>query len=342
MSNEMTPANHTHPRGNEVGEFGRNQSMVGANIGAVSIEQERAIAEAQGQLILAKKFPRDFMKAFAELMEACRMPSLANEAFYSLPKGGQTVTGPSIRLAEEIARCYGNFEYGHRELSRTPATVMEPGKSEVEVYAWDKEKNNRSIRQITVTHTIDKSGATKRIAYQKDIDDKIANVASKQIRGRILALMPKAMVASAIDECRKTLAGNNEEPVSVRVNRMVATFAKYGVTIPHLEGYLKHKLDQTTSEELVELIGVFNAIKEGQPISEYFGKPEDDDRGEGGIGNMIGDLPPAKAPEEKPPIRKAQEQAPEKEQSNGEEPPVFDDAPMMGDEPSDQDPDKFF
>jgi len=239
----------------------------GANVGAVAIESERAIAEAQGQLILAKRFPRDLNSSYSELMESCKLMAFAGVAFYSVPrKGAQggAISGPSIRMAEEIARVFGNFEFGHRELSRTD------GKSEVEVYAWDKEKNNRSIRQITVMHVLDTRDGPRKLRDQKDVDDKIANVASKQVRGRILALMPKWLVESAIEECKKTLAGTNSEPIAVRVRRMTQAFATFGVTGEHLETYLGHKLDDVLLDELVELLGVFNAIKDGAKASDYF------------------------------------------------------------------------
>lgn len=249
----------------------RSTLPASVNAGAVAIEQERAIAEAQGQLILAKKFPRDVNAAYAELMEACKLMAFASVAFYTVPQGGQKVTGPSIRLAEEIARVYGNFEFGHRELSRTEATPTTFGRSEIEVYAWDKEKNNRSIRQITVLHVMDTREGPKKLRDQRDIDNKIANVASKQVRGRILSSVPKWLVESAIQECQKTLAGNNDEPVSVRVRKMTQAFAKFGVTSEHLEKYLGHSLDQTLADELVDLTGVFNSIRDGAAPSEFFG-----------------------------------------------------------------------
>lgn len=240
-------------------------ALAAINAGAVSIEQERAIAEAQGQLILAKRFPRDLNAGYAELMEACKLPALASVAFYSVPRGNQKVTGPSIRLAEEIARIYGNFEYGHRELSR------DDKKSEVEVYAWDKEKNNRSVRQITVEHVLDTRDGPRKLRDQKDIDDKIANVASKQVRGRILALLPKWMVEAAVQECRKTIAGENDEPISVRVRKMTQAFAKFGVNAAALERYLDKKLDDVNGDDIADLQGVYNSIKEGGSINEFFG-----------------------------------------------------------------------
>lgn len=249
--------------------FQKANQLVGANAGSVAIEQERAIAEAQGQLILAKKFPRDLTSAHAELMTACKSVAFAGQAFYTVPNRG---SGPSIRFAEEVARVYGNFQYGHRELSR------HNGKSEVEVFAWDMQNNNRSIRQITVDHVqYTRSSGNKAIVDPSDIDNKIANVASKQMRGRILALMPKWLVAEAIDECKKTLLGNNSEPLETRVRRMTQAFSnQFGIKTTHLEKYLKHSLDTIMLEELVELQGVFNALREGVPASEYFGADGDE------------------------------------------------------------------
>jgi hypothetical protein len=244
----------------------------GANVGAVAIEQEGAIAEAQGQLILAKRVPRDETAAHAKLMSSCKLPGLASVAFYNVPRAGGSVSGPSIRLAEEIARVYGNFEYGHKELSRTE------GKSEVLVYAWDKENNNYSTRQITVMHVLDyKDKQTRQpmqrpLHDQKDIDDKIANVASKQMRGRILALLPKWMVEDAIQQCRQTLAGNVQEPIESRVRKMSQAFAVFGVTVDMLQNYIGHPLASVTADELVDLIGIHNAIRDGGiKASEFFG-----------------------------------------------------------------------
>lgn len=258
---------------NQGGEFpfqqpGHGNLPSAANTGSVSVEQSRAIAEAQGQLILAKRFPRDLNAAYAELMEACKLPALAGVAFYTLPRGKSSVTGPSIRLAEEIARVYGNFQYGHRELSR------DDKKSEVEVYAWDMEKNNYSKRQITVMHVLDTKEGPRKLRDQKDIDDKIANVASKQVRGRILALVPKWLSEAAIEACRQTLAGKSDIPVAERVRKMTQAFSKFGVTTKHLEAFLGHGLDTVDTDEIADLTGVFNAIKDGAKISDYFAEAE--------------------------------------------------------------------
>lgn len=240
-------------------------SRSGVNEGSVAIESQRAVAEAQGKLTLAKKFPRDVTAAHTELMAACQQMSLATVAFYKVPRGQGNVTGPSIRLAEEIARCWGNIQYGHKELSRTE------GKSEVEVFAWDMQTNLYASRQLTVMHVMDTKDGPKRLRDQKDIDDKISNVASKQLRGRIMAILPKWLTEAAQAKCRETAqTGGGDKPLQQRVRDMAAAFAAIGVTTSQLAAYLEHPLENTTGDDLVDLLGVYTAIGEGARVADYF------------------------------------------------------------------------
>lgn len=235
------------------------------NAGAVTIEAQRAITEAQGKIQLAKMFPRHETAAYDRLMFACSQPTFAEEAFYSRPQGGKTISGPSIRLAEEIARVYGNFIYGHKELSRTQ------GKSEVEVFAWDIENNNYSSRQITVMHVQDTKNGSYALKNQADIDTRISNIASKQLRGRILALVPKWMLAGAVERCRQTLTGElDKEKRQERISALEKRFAARNVTRDSLEAYLGHPLSLITDEEIADLFGVYTALKDGAQVQEFF------------------------------------------------------------------------
>ena len=273
MSENNLPATIPHEQ-----PFSRMPALPGSvNHGAVAIEQERAIAEAQGQIIIAKKFPRNINAAYAEVMEACKLPAMAEVAFYTIPQGGKSVTGPSIKLIEQIAQSMTNMEWGHRELGRIEAGPgpTDFGRSEVMVFAWDKEKNNFSPRQITVLHVMDTKDGKRKLRDERDIDNRIANVASKQMRGRLQALLPKWLIEAAVAECKKTLAGNNDKPVAQRIRDMIGAFSKQGVTVDHLETHLGHRLDETTIDELVDLTGIYNAIKEGAKASDYFGTKEE-------------------------------------------------------------------
>lgn len=110
-------------------------SMIQANKVGTAQAVSHELAEMQAQIYLAKQFPRDQMKSTERILTACQRPGLASVAVYSYAKGGTSVSGPSIRLAEEIARDWGNLECGWNELER------EDDMSKVRAFAWDKETN---------------------------------------------------------------------------------------------------------------------------------------------------------------------------------------------------------
>lgn len=239
--------------------------MNNINQGTVAIEANRAIAEAQGKLIIAKNFPRDEVQAYARAMEACQRPAMAEKAFYSFPRGKQTVEGPTIRFAEELARCWGNVDYGIKELSQ------DDGKSEMQAYAWDLETNTQSVQNFTNPHQREAFGKMQTLTSQRDIYENNANMATRRLRSRILAVLPSWFVDGAINECKKTLAGQNETPLIDRVKNMVVQFAKIGVTQEQIERRLKRKIDTMTAEDFVEYIGIFNALKNGESkVADWF------------------------------------------------------------------------
>jgi hypothetical protein len=239
--------------------------MDNINQGTVAVEASRAIAEAQGKLVIAKRFPRDEVKAYAKAMEACQRPTMAEKAFYSFPRGGQTVEGPTIRFAEELARCWGNIDYGIKELSQ------DEGKSEMQAYAWDLETNAQSVQNFTNPHQREQGKKMVTLTSQRDIYENNANMATRRLRSRILAILPSWFVEDAILECKKTIAGENEKPLVDRVKKMVVQFAKLGVTQEQIETRLKRKIDTMNADDFVEYVGIYNAIKQGESkIADWF------------------------------------------------------------------------
>lgn len=235
------------------------------NQGTVAIESSRAVAEAQGKLLIAKRFPRDEIAAYNRVAQACQRKGIAEKAFYSYNRGGSTVSGPTIRFAEELARCWGNIDYGIKELSQ------DDGKSEMQAYAWDLETNAQSIQNFTNPHIREVKGQAKVLTSQRDIYEINANMGARRLRSRILAILPTDLVDMAIAECRKTIAGNNDEPLIDRVKKMVVAFGKIGVTQEQIEKRLKRKIDTMTADDFVDYTGIYNAIKNGESkIAEWF------------------------------------------------------------------------
>jgi len=251
--------------------FGTAKKHENINQGVIEIESSKAVAEAQGKLVIAKRFPRDEFAAFEKLMNACSRRSLAEKAIYSYPRSGNNITGPSIRLAEEAARCWGNVDFGVKELSQ------KEGESEMMAYCWDMETNVMSSQQFVVHHVMDTKKGVKKLTEQRDIYENNANMAGRRLRARILAILPPDLIEAALAKCRETLAGTSEVPLEDRIRKMVSAFEQISVRREMLEKRMGHDISMMTKEELVEHITIYNSIKEGgSRISDWFEHISDD------------------------------------------------------------------
>ena len=78
----------------------------------------REVATVQGQILIAKRFPRDVDLSLQKIERACSRTRLASLAIYQYQRGGTDITGPSIRLAEAVASAWGNVKYGFDVIQR--------------------------------------------------------------------------------------------------------------------------------------------------------------------------------------------------------------------------------
>lgn len=235
----------------------------------VEIESARAIQEVQGAIVIARKFPRDVEDARKRILAECKRPALAEAAIYAYPRGGQTVTGPSIRLAEAIAQHWGNFQFGVRELSRNA------DESTAQAYAWDVERNSRAEKTFQVPHIrYSQAKGNFRLTDPRDIYELIANNGARRVRACILSLVPGDVVEAAMAECEKTQEAH-EEAKPDQVKKMLEGFGKFGVTRDDIERYLKRKAEEASRADIIALKRIHTAISDGMAKPEdYFPKPK--------------------------------------------------------------------
>ena len=89
------------------GKKTEEMSVAGA---AQAMATTRQAQEVQAAMIVAKRFPRNEEQSMDRILNACTRQSLAESAIYSYTRGGQEITGPSIRLAECIAQNRADLE----------------------------------------------------------------------------------------------------------------------------------------------------------------------------------------------------------------------------------------
>ena len=234
---------------------------------ATAIAATKQAQEVQARMVVAKKFPRDEAAAMNRILKSCQRTTLAESAMYSYPRGGQEVTGPSIRLAECLAQNWGNIEFGYTELER------KQGESTIEAYAWDLETNTRQSKVFTVKHQRDKKGGSQELTESRDIYELIANQASRRVRSCVLAIIPGDVIDAAIQQCEITLKGgamNNGGSLDELITDMILHFANYGVTEEMLSAYVGKSIEAFNEKDIVKLRKVYTSLKDGIVGNDYF------------------------------------------------------------------------
>lgn len=225
-------------------------------ISTVQSDSQRAIAEVQAALVIAKQFPRNPIEAYDRIMNACQRPGLAQSAVYSYARGGSSVTGPSIRLAEMLAQNWGNIQYGIRELS------SENGESTVEAFAWDVETNTRQTKVFQVPHIRYTRNGSKKLTDPRDIYELVANNGARRLRACILGVIPGDVIDDAVNQCEKTIhASADTSPEAVQ--KLVVAFEQFNVTKKDIEDYIQRRLDAITAANIVALRKIFTSLRDG-------------------------------------------------------------------------------
>jgi hypothetical protein len=234
-----------------------------------SVEANRAIAQVQAQVMMAKQFPRNQIEARSNILEACKRIRLAETAIYSYPRGGSRVEGPSIRLAEMIAQYWGNIDCGIIELETKPEVGGKPGESLVTAFCVDYQTNARRQITFTIPHVRSKRGGNKNLNDPRDVYEMVANMATRRLRACILAIIPGDIIEEAVEQCNKTLRGASDKPLIDRVKDMTEAFKKLGVSQQNLEEHLGHKMEACLETEIVQLRKIYKSLQDGMS------KPED-------------------------------------------------------------------
>lgn len=246
VSNSLVRSNETHPAA---------QNMHTSNAVAQS-DQQRAIAEVQAAMMIARANPRDQIAAYDRIIVSCQRKSLAECSMYSYNRGGADVSGPSIRLAEAIAQQWGNIQFGIREVDKTE------GESIVQAYAWDVETNTRREITFHVPHVRDTKNGPKKLTENRDIYEMVANMGARRLRACILSIIPGDIVDAAVNQCEETLR-SSADTSPAELKKMLSSFADIGVSCEQIERRIGRKLEAIQPAQFISLRKIYASLKDG-------------------------------------------------------------------------------
>lgn len=237
-----------------------NLPSVGRMGQATAVEASRAVAEVHAAILVAQQVPRDVQTAMQQMRESCKQPALAERAFFRFSRGGSTVSGPSVYLARELARCWGNIQYGVAELSRDD----ELGQSEMQAFAWDVQTNSRNAAVFIVPHKRDKRSGPEKLVDMRDIYENNANAGARRVREAIFAILPPWFVEEAKTRCMETLKDGGGKSLSQQIADAVAAFNALGVTAEQLEAKVGRPRKEWIEQDVATLKVTYQSLSRGE------------------------------------------------------------------------------
>ncbi len=236
--------------------------------------QTRENAEVLALVAMAKRFPRDMIRAADNIRNAFTRPTLAERAQYQYSRGGEDIVGPSIRAAEAMFQQWGNMSAGWREVSRWvgPDGV---GVSEVEAYCVDYESNGRESIQFVVRHWRDTKKGGYALRDDRDVYEHLANQAARRKRACILAQIPGDITEMAMEQAAVTLKTSADTSPEA-MKKMLEAFASFGVTKEQIEKHIQRRLDAIQPAQVARLKRIYASLRDGMGVvSDWFEVEQD-------------------------------------------------------------------
>ena len=244
----------------------------------VVASQAREEHELKALFVVAYQRGRDERQCFDKVMVSCERPSFADGATYSFPRGGAQVAGPSVKLAREIARCWGGMSYELRIVDQDAESVHIRG------IAIDLVAGTRVAMEDRFAKKIQrklKSGETKWIEPdERDLRELINRRGAICVRNALLQLFPPDLVEDAQERAQATLesaaSGDLEKNRAETIKALLASFKSAGVTQDQIEGLTGRPIQDITPTEVAKLRTIYTSLKDGmtRPSDHFEGAGE--------------------------------------------------------------------
>ncbi len=228
-------------------------------------------AEIDTQIATAKAFPRSITKFLRSAMSMATVSeSVAEACAYALPRGGKTLEGPSVRLAEIVVSAYGNIRAGSRVIYKDTRIIRAQG------ICHDLESNTCVTIEVERRIT-DRNGKT----FNDDMIVVTGNAACAiAFRNAVFKVVPAALISDVYDKVKEVAKGTAETLPARRAKRL-QYFYDLKVTKEQIADALGVKdVNDIDLDKLGVLNGMVTAHKTSEStLAELF--PEPDAKGKG-------------------------------------------------------------
>lgn len=237
--------------------------------------QARAMVESR--YVMAMRNPRNWDQVRLDLVKECRRPSFAdNKSAYYVKPIGEGVEGLGIRFVEVALRCMKNvlvettmiFEDEMKEVHRVSVTDLEANLTyplDVRVSKTvERSKPNSDGSFLSVRKNSRGYNVYTLVGTDDDILNKRGALISKAIRTIGLRIIPGDLCDEAEAIIKAVRLDSAAKDPDAERRKIVDAFAEIGVDATALTAYLEHPIAQCSPAQIVNLRGIYGAIRDGE------------------------------------------------------------------------------
>lgn len=232
-------------------------------------QQDKATIDVQ--IATAKAYPRNIKRSTENALAIATMDKdTAQTCTYSVPRGGKPITGPSVHLAKILAQVWGNMRIEAKVVSIDARQITS------EAICFDLE-NNLAIKTQIKRSIVGKTGR-----FNDDMITVTGNAANAiALRNAILSVIPRAIVDKVYNAAKAVITGDISDRAKFMGRRKQVLDGlrdTYSLTEKEILSAIdKAAIDHITADDLVILIGIGQAIKDGDTdVETAFRKPKAD------------------------------------------------------------------
>jgi len=239
------------------------EDLITETLGGLDVVYQQDKATIDMQIATAKAYPRNIKRSTENAIAIVTLDKdTAATCTYSVPRGGKTITGPSVHLAKILSQCWGNLRIEAKVISVEDRTLTS------QAVAFDLE-NNLAIKVEVKRSIMTKSGrmSDDMIVVTGNAGNSIA------LRNAVLSVIPRSVVDKVQNEAKSLLIGDvstETKLISKRKKVFDALRDTYNVTEKEILFPIgKASINHVTADDLVTLIGIGQAIKDGDTTVDF-------------------------------------------------------------------------
>jgi len=233
---------------------------------SVIYNQDKAVIDTQ--IATAKAYPRNMKRALDNCIFIVTLDEeTASTCSYSLPRAGKVITGPTVHLAKILAQNWGNLRIEAKVVSIDKTTLTS------QAIAFDLENN------LAIKVEVKRSIMTKTGRMNDDMITVTGNAANAiSMRNAILNVIPRGIVDKVYNEAKNKITGNLSDDTKLAAKRK-KVFDGFNTTYSLTEQEIlavigKAAIEHVTQDDLVVLIGIGQAIKDGDATVDSIFRPK--------------------------------------------------------------------